>query len=131
VSQVDLCQAAIELPEPHARVVDVFMAGPTDRIEDADSCQKCHRLAGGGEQLFNGFLMVAGLAEHLVIEYRELIGANDECLAGIDGHGFCFFPRQVTREFLRPKSFFIAFIDPGRDRFILIEKTIEQAPPVL
>ncbi len=81
--------------------------------------------------MFDGFLMVAGLAEHLVIQYRELIGANDECVAGVDGDSFRFFPRQMTREFLRAKPLVIAFIDIGRDRFVLIEKTIKQAPPVL
>jgi len=130
VSQVDFRQAAIELSKPHACVVNVFVARSPDGIENADGRQEGHGLAGSGEQLFHGFLMVAGLAEHLVIEHRELIGANDERLASVDGYGFRFFPRQMTREILRVKSLVIAFIDPGRDRLVLIEKTIEQAPPV-
>jgi hypothetical protein len=111
-------------------VIHVFMARSSDRVENADSRQECHGLAGGREQLFNGFLMIAGLSEYLVIEHRELIGTDDERLAGTDGYGFGFFPRQMTREILRPKSLFVAFINFGGDRFILIEKSIEQAPPV-
>ena len=131
MSQVDLRQAAIELPKPHARVVNVLMACSPDGIEDADSRQEGHGLTGRGEQLFHGFLMITGLAEYLVIEHRELICANNECLPGIDGYGFCFSPRQMTREVLRTKALVVAFIDLRRDRLIFIEKTVEQTPPVL
>ena len=57
-----------------------------------------------------GSLVIAGFAEYLVVEYGELVGADDESTWGFCRHRFCFLAGQIASEFGRRQPLFIAFV---------------------
>ncbi len=131
MAQVDFGKSAVELAESHGGLVDVLVAGLADRVEDANGGAKRDDLAGCRHELLDGFLVVAGLAEHLAVQHRELIRADDQAVAGRRKNGFRFLARQVSGQLLRAQAARVAFVDIRRDHFVLVEKAVEQSAPVL
>ena len=128
--QIDFGKPAIELPKPNIGSVDVFVTGTTDRVENTDSRQERNGLARGGEELFDGFLVIAGLAEHLAVEHGDLVCANDECIPGVNRDRLGFLSRQVRGQRLRLEAHRVAFVDIRRNGFVLVQEPVQQAAPV-
>lgn len=131
MAQIDLGQATIEMTKTYRGVINMFVSGAANRVEDADRGQKSHGFARGRQQLFDGGGVIAGFSKHLVVEYGQLVSADDQGVASIDRNCLGFFPRQVAGQFARRQSFFVTFVDVRRHRLILRQETVQQAAPVL
>lgn len=130
MSQVGFRQAPIELAKSYRGFVDMLVSRPANRIENADGRAKRYGLRGGGHQLFDRFLVIAGLTKHLAIEHGQLVGADNQGVARRSRYGLGFLSRQLARQFLRAQLVRIALIDIGRNGLVVIEEAIEQTPAI-
>ena len=67
----------VELSKTHSRHVGVFESSPSDWVKDANRREKRDGFARCGEQLLDGLLVVSGFSQYLIVEYGELISADD------------------------------------------------------
>jgi hypothetical protein len=93
-TQIRLGETAVEISKAHGRRVDVLEATPSDRIEQAYGGQESDCLAGRGEQLLDGALVIARFSEDALVDNGNLIGANYESIAVFADDSFRFFSRQ-------------------------------------
>ena len=68
-------------PSKDALIDAVLESVAADGVQYADGRPKRDDLSGCSHQLFDGFLMATGFAEHLPVEHRELIRTNDQSIA--------------------------------------------------
>lgn len=83
MAKVGLGQATVELPEADDGLVGVFPAGAVDRIEYTNGRVELDDLARCCHQLFHGPLMTAWFPQDLAIQHGELVGTDDERVAGV------------------------------------------------
>ena len=114
----------------HYRLVDVLVASTGDRIEDADRRPERDELAGGGHELLNCLLMVAGFAEYLTIQHRKLICADDQGISRLHRDRLRLGSGQVASQLLGAETEFVTFVDIRRHGLEFVEKAIEQAAPI-
>jgi hypothetical protein len=129
--QVGFDEPPVKLAKAHRGFVDMLVSGPANWIENADCRAKRNGLPGGGHQLFDRFLVIAGFAKHLAIKHGQLVGADDQGIARRSRYGLGFLPRQPARQFLWTQPVRIAFIDIGRNGLVVIEEEIKQISAVL
>ena len=130
MAQVGLDQSTIELAEPNDGLVGMFVPGTSDGIKNANGSQEGDCLAGCRQQLLDSLRVVAGLAEHLVVKYCQLICADNQRISGVDRNRFRLSAREVSGKLSRFQVIVIAFVDLGIHSFVGVEKAIEQATTV-
>jgi hypothetical protein len=131
MAQVILRKATVEAAKPDQRFIDMFVAAPRHRVEDADCGQKLQGLAGRGEQLFDGVLVIAGLPEYTFLHDCELIGADDQVSCMAAGNRFGLFAGKPRRLFARRFITFPCLIDVGRHGLIFRQDTVQESAPVV
>ena len=74
----------------------VHLAASAARVVQAQAGQEADAAPAGGAQLFAGALEGAGLADQLLVQYRHLIGADDQVLRVAAGQGLRLLLRQAA-----------------------------------
>ena len=83
----------------HGEALAAALVAAGGAVQQAQPGEKLHGAAAGAAQLGHGGVVIAGLAEHVAVDHRHLVGADDQGVRVCVGEGGGLVPRQAQHQF--------------------------------